>query len=93
MVLAESIPVLNDWLQYGALGLCAILVVIAQINMTRMARALDRKDERANAVAMNAVKFISRCCDLLDRRPCLRGFVKGKSGLDDEDGDFSETGR
>jgi len=83
-VLAEGIGVLDGWLQYGALGLCAIMVVFSQWNANRMAKALDRKDERGNAIAENAVRFIQRCCDLLDDRPCLTGHVKRKEGLDHE---------
>ena len=81
-ILAQEITTMDRWLQYGALGLCAIMVVFSQWNANRMAKALDRKDERGNAIAENAVRFIQRCCDLLDSRPCLQGHVKYKEGLD-----------
>ena len=83
-ILAQEITTMDRWLQYGALGLCAIMVVFSQWNANRMAKALDRKDERGNAIAENAVRFIQRCCDLLDDRPCLMGHVKRKEGLDGE---------
>jgi hypothetical protein len=81
MMLGQEITPMDRWLQYGALGLCALMVIFSQWNANRMAKALDAKDKRTNAIAENAVRFIQRCCDLLDDRPCLYGHVKGRDAL------------
>ena len=82
--LGEEITTMDRWLQYGALGLCALMIMITQINWVRMAKAMDKKDERSSAIGDNAVRFIQRACDLLDARPCLHGHVKKREGLDNE---------
>jgi hypothetical protein len=84
MMLAQEITTMDRWLQYGALGLCALMVIFSQWNANRMAKALDAKDERTNLIAENAVRFIQRCCDLLDDRPCLMGHVRKKADLNEQ---------
>jgi hypothetical protein len=85
MILGQEISTMDRWLQYGALGLCALMVIFSQWNANRMAKSIERKDERTNAIGESAVRFIQRCCDLLDDRPCLMGHVRrGGGGLNDQ---------
>ena len=81
-MLAEPITAMDSWLQYGALGLIGIMLILNHFDRIRMSKALDRKDAEMLKVSTRAINFIDRCCRLLDERPCLIGHVKAQPGLD-----------
>ena len=59
------------YLQYGALGLCAIMVVWMCKHITCLGRKLDSKDNMIIDLCMKNTQAYNRLAELLKDRPCL----------------------
>ena len=81
-MLGEEITVMDKVLQYGALGIVLLMVIMTWLRDQRTARVLEKKDQKLSALTSSAISFIGRACNLLEQRPCLKGHVYGTTGLD-----------
>jgi len=60
-----------DYLQYGALGLCAVVVMFLCGFIKQLIDKLDRKDQVMGEQFEKNTKAYDRLADLLEDRPCL----------------------
>ncbi len=61
----------DSYLQYGALGLCAIVVIFLCGHIRVLTDKIDRKDRVLGELYEKNTKAYSRLADLLEDRPCL----------------------
>jgi hypothetical protein len=71
-VLAET-PVFPDALQYGALGLCGVMIVLNWFSTRSMAQRLDRDRTEIVELHKATLATLNRVCEGLEDRPCLIG--------------------
>lgn len=60
-----------DFLQYGALGLCAIIVIFLCGFIRQLIDKLDRKDKVMGELYEANTRAYNRFADVLEDRPCL----------------------
>lgn len=70
-ILASSPNPSPGYLQYGALGLCAIIVVFLCGFIRQLIDKLDRKDQTLADLYKKNTDAFNRLADLLEDRPCL----------------------
>jgi len=61
-----------DYLQYGALGLCAIVVIFLCGFIKQLIDKLDRKDKVMGELYQKNTEAYNRLANLLSDRPCLQ---------------------
>ena len=66
-----QVPNIPDALQYGALGLCGLMVVLNWITSRSMALRLDEGRNRVLDLHERTISTLTRLCDGLEDRPCL----------------------
>lgn len=78
-----NVTMMDQVLQYGALGIVLVMVIMNWIDRQRTNKVLERKDaqiqgqlDRMQSVTSNTIRTMDRFCNLLERRPCLRGQVR-----------------
>ena len=59
-------------LQYGALGLCALMVINSIRERRQMAAELDRRARRMEDLVKHNTDAMNRLAQALGDRPCLR---------------------
>lgn len=68
-------------IQYGALGLCFLMIVFNRIDAGRMAKTLDRKDSELTRQTATFVNSIADITSALTDRPCVIGESRIKDAL------------
>lgn len=61
----------NNVLDYGALGLCAIIVLFLCAHIKSLTEKLDRKDKVLGELYERNTAAYQRLANLLEDRPCL----------------------
>ena len=72
----------NPYIQYGALGLCAIMVIFQCKRLSSMSKehreerkelvaSIEKRDERLADVTERCIQSYNRLADVLNDRPCL----------------------
>jgi len=59
------------WLQYGALGLCALMIVMNYADRRSIIQRLDRERDTKDALAKSTLGTINRMCTIMEAKPCL----------------------
>jgi len=72
MFLAATEPGGPAYLQYGALGLCAMVVLFLCIFIRDLITKLDRKDQVLADLQQKSIEAYARLADMLEDRPCLK---------------------
>lgn len=63
--------VVTDALNFGALGLCAVMIWQNWKDRQQLARELDRRHAHAEQLLQNNIAAMNRLADALADRPCL----------------------
>jgi hypothetical protein len=61
----------NSYLQYGALGLCSVIVVFLCKHIIQLTDKLDKKDKNFIDLCERNTTAYHRLTSLLEDRPCL----------------------
>jgi len=69
--IVSELPTLDPMLQYGALGLCAVMVCMNWLSSREMAKRLDESRERIVKLHATTISTLDRLCQGLEDRPCL----------------------
>lgn len=72
MTMLSETGVKPDFLQYGALGLCAIIVIFLCHHITQLTNKLDRKDQVLGEMFQKNIIANERLTEALGDRPCLK---------------------
>ena len=59
------------WLQYGALGLCALMILMNYADRRSMTQRLDRERDIKDALAKATLGTMNRLCNVMETKPCL----------------------
>ena len=59
------------WLQYGALGLCALMIVMNQADRISLTKRLDRERDAKDVLMKSTLGTMNRLCTILEIKPCL----------------------
>lgn len=70
-ILADSTSSSKSFLDYGALGLCAICILFLCGFVKQLIDKIDKKDLQLNEHYVQNTRAFDRLADLLEDRPCL----------------------
>ena len=59
------------WLQYGALGLCALMIVMNYADRKSMTQRLDHERDVKDVLAKSTLGTMNRLCSVMESKPCL----------------------
>lgn len=69
-----------DWLQYGAFGLCCLMVLYLLWYLTEMGKIIREKDKNFIDLLEKDIKSRTRLTQALEDRPCLQDDQRLKNG-------------
>lgn len=61
----------TGWVQYGALGLCAVMVIFLINLIKAQAEVIKEKDKKLMSLLEAHLKATNRLAEALEDRPCL----------------------
>ena len=61
------------WLQYGALGLCALMIVMNYADRRSLVARLDLERDARDILVKSTLGSVSRLAAVMEHRPCLAG--------------------
>ena len=80
-----------DWLEYGALGLCGIMVVMNWLDRRAQGRTLDARNKRLDKLLTLNIRAWNRVADVFRDRKCVAGDSRvdnlGELDTDDPNGE------
>jgi len=59
------------WLQYGALGLCALMIVMNYSDRRNAVQRLDKERDTKDALAKATLGTLNRMCSVMEAKPCM----------------------
>jgi len=59
------------WIQYGALGLCALMIVMNYADRRSIVQRLDSERATKDVLAKSTLGTLNRLCAVLESKPCL----------------------
>ena len=62
-----------EWLEYGALGLCGLMILCNFWERKTLVEELHRERERAEVLSKATIGTLNRFCRVMESRPCLHG--------------------
>lgn len=59
------------WLQYGALGLCSLMVVMNYADRRNLTQRLDQERDTKDVLAKTTLGTMNRLCAVMESKPCM----------------------
>ena len=81
----NKLPILDGYLQYGALGLCAVMVLLNYRDRWETVKQLKSQEERNVLLLQRNIRAFERISQALEDRPCLHGDQRIKTKHNDGD--------
>jgi len=60
-----------EWLQYGALGLCALMIVLNYADRRNIVQRLDSERATKDVLIKTTLGTLNRLCAVMETKPCL----------------------
>ena len=64
-------PLFPEWLQYGAFGLCCVLVIYLMRSMNKLGEVIRDKDREYVNLMRDNITYQKQLAQLLGDRPCI----------------------
>jgi hypothetical protein len=62
-----------DWIQYGAFGLCCVMVMYLLYYINKMGEVIREKDQKYIELLEKDIRSRDRLSEALEDKPCLQG--------------------
>lgn len=70
-ILSTATPQFPDWLQYGAFGLCCVMVLYLLWYVKEMGKVIREKDKKYIELLERDIESRNRLTQMLKDRPCV----------------------